>query len=165
MENTDEIIRLVAKEAIKEFDKEQKEKKKKKVFHNTKLLLKHYNSLKTHVEEAIDDVKKIHVDSEIDDICSDELYIASIKRSKSKTLIMIAHIDMALEQLKCKQIKKGTVDKYNALTKHYIDEKNYEEISEELKCSVITPRRWINEIIDELSVLLFGIDSNKFEMI
>ena len=28
MENTDEIIRLVAKEAIKEFDKEQKEKKK-----------------------------------------------------------------------------------------------------------------------------------------
>ena len=25
MENTDEIIRLVAKEAIKEFDKEQKE--------------------------------------------------------------------------------------------------------------------------------------------
>ena len=38
MENTDEIIRLVAKEAIKEFDKEQKEKKKKKVFHNTKLL-------------------------------------------------------------------------------------------------------------------------------
>lgn len=29
MENTDEIIRLVAKEAIKEFDKEQKEKKKK----------------------------------------------------------------------------------------------------------------------------------------
>ena len=98
MENTDEIIRLVAKEAIKEFDKEQKEKKKKKVFHNTKLLLKHYNSLKTHVEEAIDDVKKIHVDSEIDDICSDELYIASIKRSKSKTLIMIAHIDMALEQ-------------------------------------------------------------------
>ena len=78
---------------------------------------------------------------------------------------MIAHIDMALEQLKRKQIKKGTVDKYNALTKHYIDEKNYEEISEELKCSVITPRRWINEMIDELSVLLFGIDSNKFEMI
>ena len=67
--------------------------------------------------------------------------------------------------MKCKQIKKGTVDKYNALTKHYIDEKNYEEISEELKCSVITPRRWINEMIDELSVLLFGIDSNKFEMI
>ena len=29
MENTDEIIRLVAKEAIKEFDKEQKEKKKR----------------------------------------------------------------------------------------------------------------------------------------
>lgn len=32
MENTDEIIRLVAKEAIKEFDKEQKEKKKRKYF-------------------------------------------------------------------------------------------------------------------------------------
>ena len=132
MENTDEIIRLVAKEAIKEFDKEQKEKKKKKVFHNTKLLLKHYNSLKTHVEEAIDDVKKIHVDSEIDDICSDELYITSIKRSKSKTLIMIAHIDMALDQLKRKQIKKGTVDKYNALTKHYIDEKTMRKYQKNL---------------------------------
>ena len=35
MENTDELIRLVAKEAIKEFDKEQKEKKKKKALFKT----------------------------------------------------------------------------------------------------------------------------------
>ena len=61
--------------------------------------------------------------------------------------------------------RKSLGNKRNDIPKHYIDEKNYEEISEELKCSVITPRRWINEMIDELRVLLFGIDSNKFEMI
>ncbi|WP_294124674.1 hypothetical protein [uncultured Clostridium sp.] len=166
MNSTEELIKIAAKEAIKEFNKEQEEKNKKRVFHNTKLLLRHYNSLKIHVEEAVDRLNQLETDLiEINDLDKDELYILSIRRSKSKTLIMIAHIDMALQQLKNMQINKGSLEKYNALKKYYIDEKSYEEIAEELKCGVITPRRWIKEMIEELSVILFGIDSKKFEMI
>jgi hypothetical protein len=152
-----------AKEAIKEFDKEKRQEQRKKVFHNTKLLLAHYNDLKQHVENAIADVTQLESDLiDLGDIKRDELYILSIKRSKSKTLIMIAHIDMALEILKEKQVKLCSLEKYQALKNFYIDEITYEVISERLNCNERTARRWINEMIDELSILLFGIDGVKY---
>ena len=43
MNNTEEVMRKLIKEAIKEYGKEQKEEKKKNVLHKTKLLIKNYN--------------------------------------------------------------------------------------------------------------------------
>ncbi|ADK16690.1 helix-turn-helix domain-containing protein [Clostridium ljungdahlii] len=162
----DETIKRAAKEAIKEFDQEKKEEKRKNVFHNTKLLLEHYNDLVSHVNNAIDDVNKLEQDLEdIDDLDRDELYILSIKKSKSKTLIMIAHIDMAMEVLKKKQHKMCSPEKYRALELFYLKEKTYEEVAERLSCGVVTARRWIREMTDELSIQLFGIDGLKLDMI
>lgn len=165
--NVDEAIKKATKEAIREYDKEKKQEQKRNVFHNTKLLLKHYNDLKTHVNNAIDDVNSIECDlGEFGDITDrDELYISSIRRSKSKTLIMIAHIEMAMEQLRKKQYRLCSSEKYKALEKYYFYEKTYEQIAEELNCGVITVRRWVNEMINELSILLFGIDGLKLDMI
>lgn len=164
--NIDDTIKKAAKEAIKEYDKERKQEQKKKVFHNTKLLLKHYNDLKQHVENAIDDVKRLEGDLEgLGDLEKDELYILSIKRSKSKTLIMIAHIDMAMEVLRQKQIKLCALEKYETLRMFYIDEVSYEEIVKHFNCGVNTPRRWINDMINELSILLFGIDGLKIDVV
>lgn len=164
-EIADKAADKAAKKAIKEFDKEKRQEQRKKVFHNTRLLLKHYNDLKQHVDNAIDDVKRLETDSiEIDDLDRDELYILSIKRSKSKTLIMIAHIDMAMDILKQKQYKLCSVEKYDALEKFFIKELSFEEISEKLNCNERTARRWVNEMIDELSILLFGIDGIKMDM-
>ena len=160
--NIDEVICKATKEAIKEFNKERIEKDKKKVFHNTKLLLKHYNDLKEHVNNAIDDANKLEQDLiDIDELERDELYILSIKRSKSKTLIMIAHIDMAMELLKKKQYKLCSIEKYLALEKYYLYEKTFEEVAEELNCGVITARRWVNEMVNELGIFLFGVDGIK----
>jgi DNA-directed RNA polymerase specialized sigma24 family protein len=149
-----------AKEAIKEFDKEKRQEQRKKVFHNTKLLLSHYNDLKQHVENAIDDARQLETDLiQIGEIERDELYILSIKKSKTKTLIMIAHIDMALEILKQKQYKLCSPEKHAALEMFYIDEMTYEEIVEKLSCGERTARRWMNEMIEELSVYIFGVDA------
>jgi hypothetical protein len=149
-----------AKEAIKEFDKEKRQEQRKKVFQNTKLLLSHYNDLKQHVENAIDDVRQLETDLiDLGDIERDELYILSIKRSKSKTLIMIAHIDMAMEVLKQKQIKLCSLEKYDALKYFYINLLDYEEIAAKLNCNERTARRWMNEMIEELSVYIFGVDA------
>lgn len=167
--NVDELISKAAKEAIKEYDKEKKQEQRKKVFHNTRLLLSHYNDLKSHVENAIDDINKLknHEIRESDfldaDKSADELYILSIKRSKTKTLIMISHIDMALEILKQKQYKACSIEKYEALKMYYIDEMTYEDLQEYFKCGINTPRRWINEMVKELSILLFGIDGLKLD--
>jgi hypothetical protein len=168
--NIEETINKAAKEsakqAIKEFDKEKRQEQKKKVFHNTRLLLKHYNDLKQHVDNAIDDVTRLESDLvDLGDIERDELYILSIKRSKSKTLIMIAHIDMAMNILRQKQIKLSSTEKYETLIMFYIDEVSYEDIVKHFNCGINTPRRWINDMVNELSILLFGIDGLKLDMV
>lgn len=164
--NVDELISKATKEAIKEYDKEKKQEQRKKVFHNTRLLLSHYNDLKSHVRNAISDVTKLKDDLvELGDIERDELYILSIKKSKTKTLIMIAHIDLAMEALQKKQYKVCSSEKYEALRMFFIEELTHEEVAEQLSCSVITTRRWINEMVNELSIYLFGIDGMKLDMI
>lgn len=173
MNEIESAIQEAVKVAIREYDKEKKLQGKRNAFHNTKLLMKHYNDLKEHVRRGISDVKELESSredliehkNEIDDLYmnTDELFIESIKKSKSKSIIMIAHIDAALSCLKNKHKNKGTIEKYLALENYFIKEKTYEEISEILNCGVNTPRRWINELTNELGVYLFGIDSIKLE--
>lgn len=151
----------IIKEVVKELRQEEREKEKKKVYHNTRLLMKNYNSLKEHGDKAIDSIKSFYETIDINNLDKDDLYIISIKRSKTKTLIMIAHIDFALEALKKKQNKLVQSEKYKALEKYYIYEKTYEKIAEELNCSIISVRRWINEMVKELSIFMFGIEGLK----
>lgn len=164
--NIDDVINKSVKAAIKEYDREKVLSQKKTAFHNTRLLLSHYNDLKDHVKNSIDDASKLETDwFDIDDLDRDEIYILSIKRSKTKTLIMIAHIDMALNILKQKQIKGNCLYKYQALEMYYLDEMTYENIQDHFQCSKNTPGRWINQMIIELSILVFGIEGLKLDMI
>ncbi|SFC63359.1 helix-turn-helix domain-containing protein [Clostridium uliginosum] len=163
--NIYKFIEKAVKVAIKEYDKEQKVIDEKRVFHNTKLLMKHYNDLKSHIVYSVSDINDItnsdKIELEKEDY--DELYILSIKQSKVKTLIMISHVDVSLELLKKEQKRKGVIEKYLALEKIFIGEKTYEQIAEELNCGVITVRRWINEMLTELGIYLFGIEGIKLE--
>lgn len=162
-EDINKVVEKIVKVAIKEYDKEQQEEKKKKVLHNTKLLMTHYNDLKDHVLNSISDLSQLESSNfNVDNLYEDDLYILSIKRSKTKTMIMIAHIDAAMNILKSQQIKAGTLEKYNALEKHFIYGETYEKISEDLNCGVITSRRWVNEMLGKLGIFLFGIDGIKF---
>lgn len=153
----DETINKAVKVAIREYDKEKKAEIRKNVFHNTKLLMKHYNDLKSHIENAISEVTEL--EENMDDICEDEIYILSIKRSKAKSLIMIAHIDESLNLLYKNEVKNGTVEKYLALKKYFIEGKTFECVAEELNCGIITARRWVNEMLNQLGIYLFGIES------
>lgn len=167
--NIEELIDKAAKkaatEAVKEVKAKEKEEKKKNKLHNTWLLLKNYNDLVSNVYNSIDEISQLEDDIiNIDNLDEDELYIESIKKSKTKTLIMIAHIDKAMETLKENQIKKGTTEKYEVLEKFYLRGFKYDDLVEQYNCGVNTPRRWMNEMIDELSILLFGIDGLKLNI-
>ena len=157
-----EEVKQLVKEVVKEIKQEEEKKKKKHVYHNTTLLMKNYNNLKQHYNKAkseIKDIDDINIDTK--HIDEDELYILSIKRSRIKTLIMISHIDFALGSLEDKQYRLSTIEKYRALDLYYIKNNTYEQIAEILNCSDITARRWIKEMIKELSVFLFGIEALK----
>ncbi|MBU5677894.1 hypothetical protein KQI88_15865 [Alkaliphilus sp. MSJ-5] len=151
----------LVKEAIKEFKIENQKQEKKQVYHNTRLLLRHYNDLQEHILDAVDNINQMECDIDIHELNEDDLYILSIKQSKVKTLIMLAHIDVSLEKLKQKQIKLGTVEKYRALEMFYFQGKTYEQIQEELHCGLGTPGRWVNQMVNQLSIYLFGIDGLK----
>lgn len=165
MVNIDETINKAVKVAIKEYDREKKAESRKNILHNTKLLMKHYNDLKSHVDNAISDVTQLEEDRlDLKEMYEeDELYVVSIKKSKAKSLIMIAHIDTAMETLYKQHKKRGTLEKYKALESYFVDDRTYEEIAEQLNCGVNTPRRWINELLNELGVYLFGVEYIKLD--
>ncbi len=157
MSKKDEMKKLV-KEAIQEFKKENQLQQKKQVYHNTRLLLRNYKELMEHVLGGIDNLGQIDCNMDMTGLDEDELYILSIKRSRAKTLIMLAHVDVSLEKLQAKQAELGTPEKYKALEMYYFEGKTYEEIQEGLHCGTGTSRRWINQMVNQLSVYLFGIE-------
>lgn len=162
----EEVIQKAVNKAIREFDEKQKKEQKHKVLHNTKLLMRHYNSLKLHADNAIYSIDKLKEqkdngclgEKEIED---DKAYILSIRRSRVRTLIMVSHIEQAMEELKEKKKKEGSFEQYKALKMYYIDKMSYEEIQEEFNCSKNTPARWVTSAIQDLSILIFGVDGLK----
>lgn len=158
MTHIEAIAERAAYNAIKKLKEEEKSAKRKGAFRNTELLLRHYNTFKEYAENA--KYKATDLIELKDFECSDRelLYISSILRSKIRTLIMITHIDTAMRELKDSMIDAGESYKYQVIHCSYIDKRTIEETAEIAGCSVATVRRWRNEMVDDLSVLLFGVD-------
>ena len=165
--NIEQVAIMAAEQTIKKYTMQETKKKKDYRFRNTKLLLKNYNSLNAHLENTKDDIKEINNiinDDERELSIRDELYIKSIRQSKFRTLIMLTHIDFAMDQLKKKMKDKDQYDKYRVIEEIYINNRTYERTAEELNCGNATVRRWEKEATNELSIFLFGIDGMKIDL-
>ena len=89
------------------------------------------------------------------------LQVESIRRTRFKTLIMTAHIDKAVEEIERRRETAGRGVEYKAFEMYFMQGMDYAEIAEELDTGKNTPRRWVTGIINELSVLLWGIDEER----
>lgn len=156
-QTADDMIEKAVKKAIKEYSKEQKSERKKKALHNTKLLLKNYRKIQQSIEEAVSEIKQLEQNYIVLDD-SDELYIESIRRSKLKSLIVIAHIDKALELVKKEYKQKNCDDKYNVFISCMLDGSTYEEAAEEYDTSTQSISRWVTNITKSVSIQLFGVE-------
>jgi hypothetical protein len=159
----EKIANLAAEQAVKKYHDQEKEKKKDYRFRNTRLLLKNYNLFRDHLKNAKSNIKEVNDVIDIKSYDEDELYINSIRKSKLKTLIILSHIEVALEQLKWNMEEKNQLEKYQVIEDIYINQNTYEEIAEKLNCNSMTVRRWEKEATNELSILLFGIDGMKLD--
>ena len=157
---SEEVVKSIAKEAVKEYVKEQEKNRKKTALHNAKLLMTNYNTLKLNVEEGISEINQIDY-SELEDIydTDDVMYIESIRRSKIRSLIMIAHIEKCLELLKRDLEKKDELDKYKVFIEILVEQKTHEDVAEAYNVVPMTVYRWVKELLGKLSIYLFGIDS------
>ncbi|MGB8451838.1 MAG: hypothetical protein WCD89_05845 [Anaerocolumna sp.] len=156
-QTADELIEEAVKSAIREYGKEQKMERKKKALHNTKMLLKKYHAIKSSIDEVVSDAVQLEQDFFIFDT-ADELYIESIKRSKLRSLIVIAHIDKALSIVHDKCKLKGVPEKYDAFVSCMLKGMSYDDAAILYLSSKTSISRWINEVTREISIQIFGID-------
>ena len=160
LETTDkDLIKKIAKEVAKEAVFEILNKGKDRRFQNTKLLMLNYKSLKQHILNQSDEIKIVYDCMDGNDIKVDYMWIESIIKSKGKTLQILKYVDDQLEYISNKYTEDGQYEKYRAFELLIIESKTIIEIQTELKCGKNSPNNWSNEVIRELSVLLWGIDA------
>ena len=154
-----ELMQKQAKAAITELKRQEKQERKKEKYHNTFTLMKCYRDAVFHIENAISDGQQLELKGMTDE--QQRTYLESIRRTRFKTLIMTAHIDKAVEEIERRREAAGRGVEYKAFEMYVRQGMDYAEIAEQLDTGKNTPRRWVTGIINELSVLLWGIDEER----
>lgn len=168
--NAKDIAKEAAVEAVKEYIRQEKDRLKKRRYHNMGLLMdnylefiEHYQNIKYKASEIADDLDM----EEFDEMYLDDIYIESIKKSKVRTMIIIRLIEASVERLR----KTSDQEKVKVIEKLYMDKENKKlrfnervaEVAEQVKCSESSVRRWNNEMLNELAKKIFGVDGLRID--
>ena len=158
-QEVEQLIQKVARAAVAEYKRQEEKERKCDKYHNTFTLMKCYRDATFHIENAISDGEQLELKGMTDE--QQRTYLESVRRSRFKTLIMTAHIDTAVEEIERRRRAAGREVEYKAFELYFMQGMEYAEIAEELETGKNTPRRWVTAIINELSVLLWGIDEER----
>lgn len=156
-EEIKELVTEAVRAVLAEQEQKKQQQERQQVLRNTRMLMEGYRAMKKHLESAISEIRELEKE-EYSVFGEENRHLESIRQSKVRTALMIAHIDKAMEELKAEMELAGTSYKYEAFRMHYIEGLPFEDISERLNCGKNTPSRWIKDLIKRLSVKLFGID-------
>lgn len=155
----EDMIQKAAKAAVREWKRQEEVERRRDKYHNTFTLMKCYRDAVFHIENAVSDGEQLELKGMTEE--QQRTYLESIRRTRFKTLIMTAHIDKAVEEIERRRKAAGKEVEYRAFELYFMQGWDYEQIAEELDTGKNTPRRWITKIINELSVLLWGIDEDR----
>lgn len=171
--NIQEIATAAAIEALKLQKNEERDRARKSRFHNTELLLKNYLNLIEHFELSQDKASEDLIEAfSLEDMDDEEVIIHSIRRSRMRTLIMVMQIEVSLGALRAKMVDKGQLEKYIVIEKLYLDpvkssmpwsERN-RLVAAELHCGETSVWKWKNDMIEELSIMIFGVDGLRLAL-
>lgn len=153
----EEQIEKCIRNAVAEALTAERRLRKTKILYNTRMLMESYIEMRKHIEYAISEAEELE-GIEMAAIVNESAYLESVRRSKTKTALMLTNIDRAMEELKKEQDENGTLYKFEAFRMHYIEGKTFEEVAERMNCGKNTPSRWSKELIRKMSVKLFGVD-------
>ena len=167
-----------AKAAMEQMDKERQKAQKSRAnrrLHNTKLLLRNYRMFSEHISNSI--FEEVPAESEnaidiLDLMCErpnkEELYVESIKRSVTRTRIIMAHVDemLSIYGTYCNMSARPEEQRrYRVLYAMYIAPAaaTIDEIAAEEGIDKRTVYKDIDAAVEKLSALIFGIDGLKRE--
>lgn len=166
-----ESAEIGARMALEKIEKEKKKAQKQmndKRLHNTKLLLKNYKMLKLNAENSIfgqSQMKESAADilNNMMSLYDDGVIVDSIKRSATRTAIIVSHIEEMLEIYKIYCDKAGQIEqrRYQVLYDMYIsdEDSSVQEIAKLQKMSKESVYSDLKISIKRLTALIFGIDS------
>lgn len=171
--NIQEIATAAAIEALKLQKADERMRMRKSRFGNTELLLKNYLNLIEHFELSQDKASEEDLEAyNFEEADMEDVIIRAIRRSRIRTLIMVLQIEVCLEKLRTKMIDMGQPEKYAVIEKLYLDPtkrlmpwlERVRIIAAEIPCSESSVNRWKNDMIRDLSVLIFGADGLPLEL-
>lgn len=164
-----------AKEALKMFEQERKKEQGKRAdrrLRNTKLLLRNYHMLKEHAENSVFGRTQME-ESAIDILESmmsmydNEVIIESIKRSATRTAVIVSHIEtmFGLYEAYCGKAPNREIEmrRYEVVWDMYMADNTLsaKEIANKQNISTRNVYEDIKVATERLSALIFGVDGLK----
>ena len=161
-----------AKEAVKTYEQERKKELGKRAdrrLRNTKLLLRNYHMLKEHAENSVFGRTQME-ESAMDilesmmSIYNNEVIIESIKRSATRTAVIVSHIETMFELYAayCDKSQNKDIDmrRYEVIWDMYMatDTLSVKEIAEKQHISKDTVYSDLRVAVERLTALIFGVD-------
>lgn len=159
------ILKAAAKEAIKELRKEEAKEKKKNKYHDTFSLMRCYRDAVFHIENAISEAEQLDLENMTED--QKETYLRSVRKTRFRTMLMTANIDKVIDEMAKRRAAAGRAVEYQVFDMYFMQGMTYDQIIEQIekdtgeKLGKNTPRRWVTGIINEMSILLWGLEDGK----
>lgn len=167
-----EAAAVGAKEALKYYEQERRKELGQRTdrrIRNTKLLLRNYHMLKEHAENSVFGRTQIG-ESAIDilesmmSLYDNEVIIESIKRSATRTAIIVAHMEVmfGLYEAYCNKARNREIEmrRYEILHDMYMADTllSAKEVADKQHISTRNVYEDIKVAIERLSALIFGVD-------
>lgn len=164
-----------AKEAMKAYKQEKKKEQDKRAdrrLRNTRLLLRNYHMLKEHSENSVFgrtqmEESALNILESMMNLYDDEIIIESIRRSATRTAIIISHIEImfSLYSAYCEKSQNRELDRrrYKVIWERYIAEpvSSVKEIAIKYNMSKENVYSDLKVAEEMLTALIFGVDGLK----
>lgn len=177
------IVRDAARKGADALKREQNAIRKReraehidKRLHNTRLLLKNYRMLKEHFTNAVFTLEEERAVGELkpgeiwrllsNSEPNDEVFIESICKSATRTMIILQHLDKMLEiyEAFCEHSSMESLKRqYRVLRARYLEEPQVSmlEIADREHIHKRTAEKDLDAAIEGITALIFGIDAIK----
>ncbi|MDR7869138.1 MAG: hypothetical protein RIN56_20310 [Sporomusaceae bacterium] len=166
--NKEDVARIAVEAALDFIEKRQQKEAKSRAdrrLRNTRLLLRNYHLLKAHCDCSVYSIRQsaerpIDILDDIDAL-DRSTYIDAIKRSRTRTQIIIDHIDTMMELYLAyceKSDKPEDLRRYRILKAVYFDRYTIPAVCTMENIDDSTYYRDSRDSIEKLSALIFGID-------
>lgn len=171
----EKAAQIGAKEALKTFEQERKKEyggRADRRVRNTKLLLRNYKMLKEHAENSVFGRTQMEESAQdiLDSMMSiydNEVIIDSIKRSATRTAIIVGHIEtmFGLYEAYCDKAANRDIEmrRYEVIWDMYMADHTLtaQEIAEKQHMSKDNVYADLRIAIERLTALIFGVDGLK----